>query len=280
MSVRVVLLRLVVMAGTVYVALGMLLFFARDFLVFPGRHDATPEPRRIGIADGEKVWVTTADGERLVGWYLPPRDASGARAGALIWFHGNGETIGGLAPILREFRPQRAALLALDYRGYGESTGRAGIEGVKRDAEAGWTYLAGRPEIDPARIVVYGRSVGSGPAVHLALQNPVAGLILESPFTSLRAMARVHYPLFPSFIAGSGLDNLRAIAGVRCPVLFVHGDADRLIPIWMGRALAERVGAGAEFHVIAGADHNDTYDTGGEAYVRRVQDFVTRVTAP
>lgn len=274
------LLRLVVMAGTVYVALGVLLFFARDFLVFPGSHDATPEPRRIGIADGEKVTVTTADGERLVGWYLPPRDASGARAGAVIWFHGNGETIGGLAPILREFRPERAALLALDYRGYGESTGRAGIEGVKRDAEAAWAYLAGRPEIDPARILVYGRSVGGGPAVHLALQKPVAGLILESPFTSLRAMARVHYPIFPSFIAGSAFDNLRAIAGVRCPVLFVHGDADRLIPIWMGRALAERVGTGAEFHVIPGADHNDTYDTGGDAYIRRVQDFVARVMAP
>jgi fermentation-respiration switch protein FrsA (DUF1100 family) len=274
------LLRLVVMAATVYVALGVLLFFARDFLVFPGRHDATPEPRRVGITDGEKVTVTTADGERLVGWYLPPRDTVGGRAGAVLWFHGNGETIGGIGPVLREFRPPQAALLALDYRGYGESSGRAGIEGTQRDAEAAWAWLASRPEIDSARIVIYGRSVGSGPALHLAAQRPAAGLILESAFTSLRDMARVHYPIFPSFIAGSGFDNLKTIRRVRCPILLVYGDSDQLVPFTMGRTLAERAGAGAEFHAIPGADHNDTYDSGGDAYVARVQAFITRVTAP
>lgn len=274
------LLRLLVMAAAVYVALGVLLFFARDFLVFPGRHDATPEPRRVGIADGEKVTVTTADGERLVGWYLPPRDTVGRRAGAVLWFHGNGETIGGIGPVLREFRPPQAALLALDYRGYGESSGRAGIEGTQRDAEAAWAWLASRPEIDSTRIVVYGRSVGSGPAVFLAAARPVAGLVLESAFTSLRDMARVHYPIFPSFIAGHGFDNLALMGRIDCPVLFVHGDADQLIPITMGRRLAEQAGARGESLVLPGADHNDTYDSGGDAYVARVQAFITRVTAP
>ena len=274
------LLRLVVMAAAVYVALGVLLFFARDFLVFPGRHDATPEPRRVGIADGEKVTVTTADGERLVGWYLPPRDTVGGRAGAVLWFHGNGETIGGIGPVLREFRPPQAALLALDYRGYGESSGRAGIEGTQRDAEAAWAWLASRPEIDSARIVIYGRSVGSGPALHLAAERPAAGLILESAFTSLRDMARVHYPIFPSFIAGSGFDNLALMDRIDCPVLFVHGDADDLVPITMGRRLAEQAGARGEFLVLPAAGHNDSYDSGGGAYRDRVLAFVAHRTAP
>ncbi len=274
------LLRLVVMAAAVYVALGVLLFFARDFLVFPGRHDATPEPRRVGIADGEKVTVTTADGERLVGWYLPPRDTVGGRAGAVLWFHGNGETIGGIGPVLREFRPPQAALLALDYRGYGESSGRAGIEGTQRDAEAAWAWLASRPEIDSARIVIYGRSVGSGPALHLAAERPAAGLILESAFTSLRDMARVHYPIFPSFIAGSGFDNLALMDRIDCPVLFVHGDADDLVPITMGRRLAEQAGARGEFLVLPAAGHNDSYDMGGDAYRDRVLAFVAHRTAP
>ena len=133
---------------------------------------------------------------------------SGGRAGAVIWFHGNGETIGGLAAILREFRPERAALLALDYRGYGESSGRATVAGAKRDAEAAWAFLAARPDVDSAKIVVYGRSVGSGPAIFLAAERPAAGLVLESAFTSLRALARVHYPIFPSVIAGFGFENL------------------------------------------------------------------------
>ncbi|MDO8666008.1 MAG: alpha/beta hydrolase, partial [Gemmatimonadales bacterium] len=83
-----------------------------------------------------------------------------------------------------------------------------------------------------------------------------------------------------SFIAGHGFDNLALIGRIDCPVLFVHGDADHLIPITMGRRLAEQAGARGEFLVLPGAGHNDSYDMGGDAYVARVQAFITRVTAP
>lgn len=276
-------LRLAVLAAGAYVAICFLLVLSRNRLIFPSPKSVTPEPRLAGIADGEKVAIATADGERLVGWFLPPRrggtDATGSgRDPALLWFHGNYETVGSLAPILGEFRPEGAALLVVDYRGYGESTGRATTELVKRDAEAAWAFLRARPDVDASRIVVYGRSVGTGPAIYLAAARPVAGLILESAFTSLRALARVHYAIFPSFLAGSAFDNREEISRVTCPVLFVHGDRDRTVPLAMGRELAGRVGDRGEFYVIRGADHNDTYAAGGEEYAGRVRAFVAELT--
>ncbi len=268
-------LRWVLVAAATYVAVCLLMLAARRRLIFPGGGDATGEPARFGLADGRRVEVPTADGERLAGWYLPPRDSSG-RSGAVLWLHGNAETVEALAPVLREFRPSRAALLALEYRGYGGSTGRATPEGVARDAEAGFDWLAARAEVDPARIVVYGRSVGSGPAVHVAAARPVAGLILESAFTSLRAMARRHFPFVPPVLAGGAFDNLALVSSVRSPILFIHGEADDLVPPAMGRALADRAGAKAEWWGIPGAGHNETYDVGDDAYARRFRDFVAR----
>jgi hypothetical protein len=221
------------------------------------------------------VSVRTADGERLAAWYLPPRGQSG-KAGAVLWFHGNGETVGGLAPVIRELRPAHAALLVVEYRGYGESSGTPTVANALADADAAWEWLAARPDVDPSRIVVYGRSVGSGPALHLGATHPIAGLVLESAFTSLRAMARAHYPIFPSALAGPGFDNLAAIALVRAPVLFMHGDADRTVPIAMGREMAAALPGSSEFWVIRGAGHNETYDTGGNEYARRFGEFVTR----
>lgn len=272
-------LRLLIVVAAAYGSAGLAMYLGRNRIVFPIRGGPGGEPARFGIPDGELVAIATDDGERLTGWLLPPTGARPARAGAMVWFHGNGETVAGLAPVLRAFRPAGAALLAVEFRGYGGSTGRPTVANAERDVEAVWRWLVSRADVDSSRVVVYGRSVGTGPAVLLAATHPVAGLILESAFTTLRGMARVHYPFFPAFLAGGGFDNLGRIALVRCPVLLIHGDGDRIIPIAMGRALAARAGDRGELHVIPGSDHNDTYDAGGEEYARRVREFVERVTA-
>ena len=268
-------LRLLAFAALAYVGLCLLVILARNRLVFAVRGGQTGEPRQFGITDGERVTIPTRDGERLVAWYLPPRDTA-RPSGAVIWFHGNAETVAGLAPVLRALRPARAALLALEYRGYAGSTGRTTVAGSLLDAEAAWDWLAARPEVDTTRVVIYGRSVGSGPAAYLAAHRHAAGLILESAFTSLRAMARVHYPMFPSAIAGPGFDNLAAIAGTTCPVLLIRGELDRTVPPWMAEQLAARAGARAELWTIPGADHNETFELGGEEYLRRFSAFLAR----
>lgn len=261
-----------------YMAICVIVLLARNRLIFPIRGGPAGGPQLYHFPDGESVTIGTADGARLGGWFLPPAQLTTKPWPALLWFHGNGETVAGLASVLREFRPAHAALLAMDFRGYGASTGRPTVANALQDADAAFAYLRSRPDVDSGRIVVYGRSVGTGPAVHLAATHQVAGLVLESAFTSLRAMARVHYPMFPAFLAGRGFDNLDAISRVTCPVLFVHGAQDGTIPIGMGRAVAARAPQLREFFVIPRADHNDTYDQGDEEYVRRVAQFVERVT--
>jgi fermentation-respiration switch protein FrsA (DUF1100 family) len=272
--------RIAALLAAAYVAICAVVFFARNRLAFPVRGGPAGDPRSFRLPDGESVVIRTADGQRLSGWLLPPGEPTPKPWPALLWFHGNGETVAGLAAVLKEFRPAHAALLATDYRGYGASTGRATVANVTQDADAMIAYLGSRSDLDAGRVVVYGRSVGTGPAVHAAATHTVTGLVLESAFPSLRAMAREHFPMFPSFLAGGGFDNLEAIRRVSCPVLFVHGDQDRTIPIAMGRALAARAPRVEKFVVIPRADHNDTYDAGGAEYARRVREFVERVTEP
>ncbi len=270
--------RIAGLLAAAYVALCVAAVLARNRLVFPVRGGPAGDPRQYGIKDGTAVTIATTDGARLGAWFLPPAESTPQPWPVVLWFHGNGETVAGLANVLREFRPAHAALLAVDYRDYGASTGRPTVANTAADALAAFDWLRARPDVDGERIVVYGRSVGGGPAVHVAATRPVAGLILESAFTSLRGMAAAHFPMFPSVIAGDGFDNLDLMPRIACPVLFVHGARDGTVPFAMGRALAARTPKPAEFFEIAGADHNDTYDRGGAEYVRRFQAFVARAT--
>src|SRR5438445_730030 len=158
--------------------------------------------------------------------------------------------------------------------GYGGSGGRATEASIYEAADAAYAAVARRPEVDRARIYVYGRSLGSAVASHVAAGHDVAGLVLESPFTNALDIAREHYALFPRFIVRLRLDNLANLRLVRCPVLVFHGTVDRPAPLAMGRRVVAAAPGPAELALIQGAGHNDTYDLGGEAYRRRPWQFV------
>src|SRR3989441_405808 len=108
------------------------------------------------------------------------------------------------------------------------------------------------------------------PAAH----HPVAGLILESPLTNAAEMARYHYRLLPRFLLHLSLDNVANVKLVHCPILLFHGDADRLVPTAMGKAVAAAAAGPVEVVLIHGAGHNDTYDLGGRAYRDKLWEFV------
>ncbi|HXF94898.1 MAG TPA: alpha/beta hydrolase [Gemmatimonadales bacterium] len=253
----------------------------QERLAFPAPRAPVPDPKDVGIPEGERLELTTRGGTRLAGWYLPPktegnRSPDPSRAAGLLWFYGNGENIASLWSILRDFQPPGAALLVVDYPGYGGSEGRTTEPGILEAAEAAYEALARRPEVARDRIFVYGRSLGTVPASHLAATRPVAGLILESPFTNAREMSARHYGLLPRFVLRLRLDNLSNVARARCPVLVVHGTADRLVPPAMGRRVAAAAGGPVELALIEGAGHNETYEVGGRAYRDKLWEFVRR----
>src|SRR6266513_5286487 len=228
-------LRILIGLGLAYLVLLVLAWLFQDRLAFPAPRAKLPDPKRVGVENGERVELVSGDGTKLVGWYLtpkvgevhtvrnnhpqPPRASPTSPTSAgLLWFYGNGETVAAIWPIVREFQPPGTAVLVLDYPGYGGSGGRATEPALYAAAEAGYTMLATRPGVDPHRIFVYGRSLGSAVAIYTAAHRPVAGLILESPFTSAAAMAKHHYRLVPRFLLHLSLDNLTTVKLVRCPI--------------------------------------------------------------
>ncbi|NNG17762.1 MAG: prolyl oligopeptidase family serine peptidase [Gemmatimonadales bacterium] len=273
------LLRAVAYLAILYLAIALFLWVSQSRLIFFAPKGAVPDPGAFGFT-GSRVAVETADGVTLHGWYLSPEGPTGsareAPAPALIWFYGNAENLAFLAPLIGTLRPPGHAMLVLDYRGYGQNGGRPNEDGLYRDADAAWEYLAGRPEIDPHRIAVFGRSLGSVPALYLADTRPVAAVILDSPFTTARAMARVHYRLFPSFLVRYDMDNLARARRLAAPLLIIHGTVDRIAPFTMGRALAE-AGRAQAFYEVRGAGHNDVYETAGPGYRDTIHEFLEAV---
>ena len=287
-------LRILIGLGLAYLVLLLLAWLFQDRLAFPAPRESLPDPRQVGVENGEKVELVSGDGTKLVGWYLRSVDGGGGRgksveadhtstvlhrpsppSPALLWFYGNGETVAAIWPIVRAFQPAGTAVLVLDYPGYGGSGGRATESALYAAADAAYAALATRPDVDPRRIYVYGRSLGSAPATYTAVHRPVAGLILESPFTNAAAMAKHHYGLLPRFLLHLSLDNIANVRRVHCPILLFHGDADRLVPTAMGMAVAAAAAGPVEVVLIHGAGHNDTYDIGGRAYRDKMWKFIS-----
>ncbi len=262
----------------VYLAVLVALWALQERITFPAPRAALPDPQAV-LGYGERIELVMRDGTRLAGWFLAAEDGGGRRksastSAALLWFYGNGETIGAIWPVIRDFRPPNAALLVVDYPGYGASGGRASEAGMYEAGALAYQTLASRPGVDPRRIYVYGRSLGTAVATRTAADLPAAGLILESPFTSAREMAARTYRIFPLFLVRLRLNNLETITHVHCPVLVFHGTADRLVPMDMGRRVAEAAPGPKEFVMIEGAGHNETYDLGGRSYRDKLAQFV------
>jgi dipeptidyl aminopeptidase/acylaminoacyl peptidase len=265
---------LAVLFGGYLVLLGLMLSF-QERLAFPAPKSPLPEPQAVGISDAESITVTTNDGVTLRGWYLhpspPPPD--GQQAPGLLWFYGNMETVGALAPLVRELRPPGTAVVMLDYRGYGTSDGRPTEPGLYLDAEAAWEYLAAREEVDSTRISVYGRSLGSASALSLTENHPVRSVILDSPYTNARDMTAKHYWYMPRFLLRLRLDNLTRARALRVPLLVFHGADDDIVPVWMGQAVAEAAADG-KLVTFEGAGHNDIYDVAGSRYREEMLAFL------
>ena len=252
-----------------YVIVVALLWAFQEKLTFPAPRAAFPS-----TGFGERVELTMGDGTRLAGWFLAAEGGEGRQKPGMLWFYGNGENIAAIWPIIRDFRPKHAVLLVVDYPGYGASDGKASEAGMYEAADLAYDALRGRSEVDPKRIYVYGRSLGSAAATYTATRHDVAGLILESPFTSAKGMAARHYRFVPRFLVRMSLDNLGRMPGIHCPTLIFHGTSDMLVPMKMGQDVAAAAGGPVEFVMIEGAGHNDTYDLGGKNYRDKLAAFV------
>lgn len=272
----ILLLKLLAGGLVAYGVVVLLAWYFQERIAFPAPRQFLPDPAQRGLADARLVEVETSDGVKLRGWYVPPRPAPPATAPGLVWFPGNAETVASLAPLIRELRPPGVGMLILDYRGYGESSGKPSETGLYRDAEAAWGWLAAQPEIDRSRIAVYGRSLGAALALHVAVTRRVRAVVLHAPFTSARELADRHYWYLPRRILRLELDNLDRARRLRAPLLVIHGTADGIVPFAMGQAVAE-AGHARELVAVRDAGHNDLHEVAGDQYREKFQGFLAAI---
>lgn len=239
-----------IVAAVGYVALGALMFFAqRSLMYFP--EPSRTAPSAAGFPQAEEITLDTADGERVLAWHVPPRGDKPV----VLYFHGNGGSLR-----LRVDRFQRLivdgiGLLALSYRGYGGSSGRPTEAGLIEDARAAYAFAAARY---PGRIALWGESLGSGVAIALAAEQPVTHLILDAPFTSAVDIAAAAYPFLPvRYLMKDQFRSDERISRVTAPVLILHGEADRVIPIAFGERLLGMIAGKKQLVRFPGGDHVD-----------------------
>lgn len=228
-------------------------------------------PADLGIPY-EDVRIRTADGVTIHGWIV---QCVGCEV-TLLFFHGNGGNIGDRVENVRRLHELGLRVFILDYRGYGLSEGSPSEQGLYEDAQAAYTYLVSRDDINPDRIAMFGRSLGGAVAVDLASRVPCWRLILESTFTSAADMAGQLLPFLPlGRLITERFDSLSKIGNVRAPLLQFHGTQDEVVPYRLGQKLHESARQPKEFVPIPGATHNDTYLVGGRAYFEKIRSFLT-----
>lgn len=257
---------IVVAVGVYALLVGLVLAFG-ERLLFPA-----PTP---GYAAGELegfAWVPTGDGAvRLAAVHLR---APGARW-TLLYCHGNGEDLASIAPVLRRLQSIGCDVVAWDYRGYGASGGAATVAATLRDVRSVHRWMVEEAGIAAERIVAYGRSVGGGPAVALAAEVPVAGLILESTFVSAyRVVTRLRLlPMDP-------FPSERTLRQVEAPVLVMHGRRDEVVPFSHGRRLYAAARGPKSKLWLDEATHNDVWVVGWDTAAEAVRRFLESLPEP
>jgi fermentation-respiration switch protein FrsA (DUF1100 family) len=239
----------------------MMRFLLNSLLYFPSR--VIPEtPAAAGLAFRD-LDAETEDGEQLHGWWIGARAPS---AGHVLLCHGNAGNVADRIVHAELLSGAGFDVLLFDYRGYGRSGGRPSEEGTYRDGRAMLGVLLRQPEVDDSRVFYLGESLGGAVALKLALESPPRGLVLQSTFTSVREMAREHYPFIPRAAVPDAYPSLRQIHSLRAPLLVLHGGHDDIVPVSHGQALFDAAPDPKRIHVFPSLGHNDLVTLAGADY--------------
>jgi pimeloyl-ACP methyl ester carboxylesterase len=240
-------------------------------LFFPSH--AVPDATAVPEPAVEELRFETDDGERLHGWWAP---TPARRRGHVLLCHGNGGDIGDRILHARLLTRAGYDVLLFDYRGFGHSSGKPSEAGTYRDARAAHDVLLGRVEDD--RVFYLGESLGGAVALALALERPPAGLILQSAFTSVRDMARLHYPYVPRAVVPDAYPSIALVHDLRAPLMILHGERDAIVPVWHGEALHDAARSPKRMHVFPQAGHNDLVSGAAERWVEAIAGWTEEVT--
>jgi len=265
---RAVLRNLLIVAAAM-VSVNSCMFLQQSSMIFFPYAGIDQVPGDWGLAY-EEVFLQTADGVRLHGWYLPHAESKRA----LLFFHGNAGNISHRRASLEIFHRLGLNVLIFDYRGYGRSEGVPDEQGLYEDARAAWRYLIDERGFEPRQIILFGRSLGGAVAAWLAAQVHPGALILESSFSSVRDMANALFPVLSRLVVlRYRFDTVAYVRRVTCPVLVLHSPEDEIIPFHLGEKVFRAANAPKRFVRMRG-DHNSGFLMSQPEYERAIAAFL------
>jgi fermentation-respiration switch protein FrsA (DUF1100 family) len=246
--------------------IGLMMWGAGRLIYYPMRYPGGDWSIQQ-VLGAEDVSLVASDGTRLHAWWIAVPGSSIAT----VHLHGNAGNITHRGLSARSIVSAGSGLLLLDYRGYGKSEGRPSEPGLYLDADAAYDHLR-RKGYKPEQIVIHGESLGGAAAMDLASRKPAAALVLEAPFTSVKAVASRVLPLIgPLFVRG--FDNLERVKRIHSPLLIVHGDRDEVIPYELGKKLFEAANGPKWLWTVNGAGHNDLHVVARDEFPSRLSEF-------
>ena len=246
-------LKLTLWALFFYLIYCCFLFLVQRQMIFPRYLIVTPLGTENQISGIEKIWIDTRHG-KVEAWFLPPSSGQNSDpAPAVIFAHGNAELIDFWPQELKKLTNLGIGVLLVEYPGYGRSKGAPSQKSITETFITAYDILVKRKEVDPSRIILFGRSIGGGAVCRLAAERPSAALILMSTFTSVQSYASKY--LVPKFLIRDPFDNLSVVGAYSGPVLIIHGKYDNIIPYKHGVTLC---GAAKHCKMISyDCAHND-----------------------
>jgi fermentation-respiration switch protein FrsA (DUF1100 family) len=262
------LLKIAVFALCAYAAVLLAAYLGqRRLMYFPDAERVPPaEEELTGVA--ERV-LKTPDGQRLVAWYGKARPGEPT----ILYFHGNAGGLADRAPRVQRFMGEGWGVYMLAYRGYAGSSGSPSETANVSDARLAYGALV-EEGVDPASIIIYGESLGTGVAVRLATERPAAGLILDAPYTSIvEIAARAYFYLPVRYMLTDRYETRKYIAQVHMPLLILHGERDAVIPVANGRELLQLANEPKRLATFPNAGHSDIYVNGNPA-LDAVRDWI------
>ena len=275
MTMEQLLLSLVVLTVAV---LALIWVFQRRLIYLPTQ---VVPPAGAVLPGAQEVSFETESGLRLAGWFVAG-EGSGRRAAAVV-FNGNAGNRAFRAPLAAELARAGLSVLLFDYRGFGGNPGSPSEKGLLADGRAARAYLASREDVDDARIVYFGESLGTGVAVALAVESASGGpavLVLQSPFTSMTDMGRLYYPFLPvRLLLRDRYPVLDRIGRVAAPVLVIAAERDEIVPVGQSRRVYEAAPEPKRWLLIHRAGHNDLRLVAGARLVQQLLGFLAEHSA-
>ncbi|MBA2711214.1 MAG: alpha/beta fold hydrolase [Tatlockia sp.] len=230
----------------------LIYLFQRQLIYFPSRE--IPNRSLFQAEDMQEISLPTTDGLKLLAWFKP----AFPNKPTLLYLHGNAGHIGHRMTLIRQLLSTGFGVFLLEYRGYGGNKGKPSEQGLYIDARSAVHFLE-QQGVPPQHLVVYGESLGTGVAVKMASEFQICALILQSPFSSLSAVARYHYPWI--FIRPSDkFNSLALIDIIKAPLLILHGKSDPVVPFDQGLELYNQAIEPKKMIAFDNKGHNNLWD--------------------